>query len=111
MIADATGSCRLVLWADHIGTLKEGQSYHLKSVAVRQYKNQQYMSILERTTDLENINDIGPVNERHCVAATKTLSVKSEVFYRLSCISAVLSVNQKYNKLTAFVVSAKNVVD
>ena len=34
MIADSTGSCRQVLWADSVGILKEGQSYHLKSVAV-----------------------------------------------------------------------------
>ena len=34
MIADSTGSCRQVLWADCVGILIEGQSYHLKSVAV-----------------------------------------------------------------------------
>ena len=71
-IADATGSCRLVLWADRVGTLKEGRSYHLKSVAVRQYKNQKYMSVLEHTTDMENIDDIGAVDVR-CATTDKTI--------------------------------------
>ena len=66
IIADATGSCRLVLWAGRVGAVTEGQSYHLKSVAVRQYKNKKYMSTLEHTTDFEKINDIGAVNDR-CV--------------------------------------------
>ena len=55
-IAVATGSCRLVPWADCVDTLKEGQIYSLKSMAVRDSeKNQQYMSVLELTADMENI--------------------------------------------------------
>ena len=54
IIADATGSCRLVLWAGRVGAVIEGQSYHLISVAVRWYNNQKYMSTLEHTTDWED---------------------------------------------------------
>lgn len=61
-----------MLWADRIGTLKEGLSYHLKSVAERQYRNQKYMSVLEHTTDFEKVNDIGPVNEG-CVTNEKNI--------------------------------------
>ena len=61
------------------------------------------------TTDFEKIDNIGPVDERY-VASEKTLLVKSAVLYPLSNISAVLSVNQKFNQLTASVVSAQNVV-
>ena len=97
MIADATGSCRLVLWADCVGILKEGQSYHLKSLAVRQYKNQQYMSVLERTTDFEKISDIGPVDERHVASerniVSEITSVLSFELY-LSCPECKSKVQQ-----------------
>jgi hypothetical protein len=96
-VADATGSCRLVLWAGRVGAVKEGESYHVKSIAVRQYKNQIYMSALEHMSDFERINDIGPVNDR-CVNACmqkQRLQVKSTVYYRLSNTLAVQSATQK----------------
>ena len=69
-IGDATGSCRLVLWANRVGALTEGHSYNLKSVVVRQYNNVKYMSVLEHTTDFESITDIGEVDDK-AVAAEK----------------------------------------
>ena len=87
-VADATGSCRLVLWAGHVGAVTEGLSYHLKTVAVRQCKNQKYMSTLEHTTDFEKINDIGPINDPCVTTETKIVGEISRVLLferNLSC--------------------------
>ena len=110
IIADATGSCRLVLWASRVGAVTEGQSYHLKSVAVRQYKNQKYMSTLEHTTDFEKISDIGAVNHR-CITTER--KIKGEISRVLSFehYLAVQSATQKCNKLTPSVVNVPNAVE
>ena len=41
VIGDETGSCRLVLWEEDVGSLEEGKSYHLLDVVVRMYMEQQ----------------------------------------------------------------------
>ena len=51
-------------------------------------QKQQYMSVLERTTDFEKISDIGPVDERH-VASEKHIVGESAVFYPLTQLSRV----------------------
>ena len=52
--------------------MTEGQSYHLKRVAV-QYKNQKHISTLKHTTIFEKINDIGTINDRCVTTETKIL--------------------------------------
>ena len=44
MIGDETGSCRLVLWEEDVGSLEVGKSYHLLDVVVRRYETAEYLS-------------------------------------------------------------------
>ena len=50
LISDSTGTCRIVLWADWTGALKESESYHLQNVVLRQHKK--YISVLEHDLEL-----------------------------------------------------------
>jgi hypothetical protein len=63
LISDSSGTCRIVLWADRVGALKENGSYHLQNVVLRQYNNKKYISVLEHDSELVPIPDIGKVDE------------------------------------------------
>ena len=65
LISDSSGTCRIVLWADRVGALKDHESYHLQNVVLRQYNNKKYISVLEHDSELVPIPDIGKVDETH----------------------------------------------
>ena len=62
VIGDETGSCRLVLWEEDVGSLEEVKSYHLLDVVVRRYGTAKYLSYSSRCSktlveDMKDIND------------------------------------------------------
>ena len=61
IIADETGSCRLVLWEDDVNSLEEGKSYCLLDMGVRRYGAMKYLSFTVKSSkemiDLENVNE------------------------------------------------------
>ena len=61
MIGDETGSCRLVLWEEDVGSLEEVKSYHLLDVVVW-YGTAKFLSYSSRCSktlveDMKDIND------------------------------------------------------
>ena len=62
VIGDETGSCRLVLWEDDVGSLEEGKSHHLLDVVVRRYGTAKYLSYSSQSSqtlaeDMKDVND------------------------------------------------------
>lgn len=60
IVADSTGTCRLVLWGDDITKAKQSQSYQMKQLTVRLYKDAKFLSVGTNTAFLE-VDDIGDV--------------------------------------------------
>ena len=58
IIADATASAKITLWEDNLNTVDEGQSYEFKSVTVRCYKQEKYLSIPKKGADITLIQDL-----------------------------------------------------
>ena len=70
VIGDKTGSCRLVLWEEDVGSLEEGKSYNLLDVVVRMYGTAKYLSYSSRCSktlveDMKDINDEDISGEDH----------------------------------------------
>ena len=56
-IADSMGSLRIVLWESDTNKLKEGMSYRLEKVTIREYRSIKYLSLSEAGEVIE-ISDI-----------------------------------------------------
>ena len=63
VIADATGSCTVILWEDNVDLLVKGMSYELSGMVVRNYMGKKYLSIPKDDFDVNLIDDIGEVDE------------------------------------------------
>ena len=59
-ISDATGIALIVLWESKVGTLKEGISYNLSDIRVKQFNDNKYFSATVDTT-ISTTDDIGEV--------------------------------------------------
>ena len=62
IVGDASGTIRLVMWQEGIGTLKPEHSYKLIDVTVRTYAEKKYISLSVRSR-IEEIQDIGEIAE------------------------------------------------
>ena len=60
IISDAKGSIRIVLWQNDTDKLKEGLSYRLNKVLIRQYSGVKYLSFSEDAS-VDEVPDIGEV--------------------------------------------------
>ena len=61
-IADQTESSRIVLWEEDVGSLEVNKSYYFKNVGVRQYPDQNFLSMGPASSS-KAIDDIGEVLE------------------------------------------------
>ena len=65
IVADASASCKLVLWEEHINCFEEGVSYKLSGLIVRTYNGKKYLSIPKDSSfDFEVIDDVGATEEK-----------------------------------------------
>lgn len=62
VVSDSTGACRSILWENNVGQLKEGGSYSLNDVKVKEFANTKFLSITV-DTKITTIDDIGEVIE------------------------------------------------
>jgi len=60
VIADATASCRGVVWEQNMGLLKENGSYKILNATVRSFNGAKYLSIGERVV-VKAVGDIGDI--------------------------------------------------
>ncbi len=60
-LADATGSIKLTLWQDKIGSIEQGTSYHFTNMVVRTYLHTKYLSMPKEGASIDKIEDIGSV--------------------------------------------------
>lgn len=65
MVADSTGSCRLVLWEDDVSKLKQNMSYCLRCVTVSSFHGVKYLSFGVNAAFAE-IDDIGQTSNIEC---------------------------------------------
>ena len=65
LVADASASCKLVLWEENINCLEEGVSYKLYGQIVRTHNGKKYLSIPKDSSfDFEVIDDVGATEEK-----------------------------------------------
>ena len=62
VIADVTNAVRFTVWEEDVNMLKVGQSYDLKSVVVREYRNVIYLTTAKGESEMSPIEDIGEVD-------------------------------------------------
>ena len=64
VLGDETGSCRMVLWEDDVGSLEVGKTYDLVDVTVRKYGMTKYLSYSVRSSKKlgDNIADVNDEN-------------------------------------------------
>lgn len=63
MIADSTGTSKIIAWESNVGILQLGMSYKLSGMNVRTYNNKKYLSIARDGFKILEIDDIGEVEE------------------------------------------------
>lgn len=97
IVADATGTTRLVLWQADIGMLQENHSYKVPDAHVRMYDEVYYLSVSEKweICEIPDIGDVQVIDESQksslCVGGVgiviigKVLSVASSEEYT-SCV-------------------------
>ena len=62
IIANRTGSCKIVTWEDNVGLLQVGNCYELSWLLIRAFKGTKYLSIPKDNFKIENIDDIEEVD-------------------------------------------------
>lgn len=63
-IGDSGGCCKLTLWEDQVGRLKEGQTYTMDGISVREYNLHKSLSAGPDST-FTQVEDLGAVQEEH----------------------------------------------
>ena len=63
IIADATGSCKIVAWNANTGVLQSGSCYMLSGLMVRVYNGKKYLSVPKDNFQISSIEDIGVVED------------------------------------------------
>ena len=93
VVADGSGTCRLVLWQEEIGALQVNSSHRVSAVHVRMYDDLYYLSAAEKC-EIEKIEDIGEVQQvsdgsqkgaSGKVVVGKFISVVSSEIYNFVC--------------------------
>ena len=64
IIGDSTGTTRLTLWEEEIGSMDEDSSYQLKGVTVRHFRGKRFLSTSKGISCIIKADDIGSVDEQ-----------------------------------------------
>ena len=64
LVGDSTGTARLTLWEEEIGSMDDNSSYQLKGVTVRQFKGKRFLSTSKGISCILEADDIGSVDEQ-----------------------------------------------
>ena len=64
-VGDSTGTTRLTLWEEEIGSMDDNSSYQLKGVTVRQFKGKRFISTSKGISCILETDDIGSVDEQN----------------------------------------------
>ena len=62
-MGDSTGVARVTVWESEIGKLKEGESYKLTGMMVREFKGKKFLFTSKDKSAFESIADIGVLEE------------------------------------------------
>ena len=62
IIADATGQIKLSLWEEHVEALKEGCSFEISGLMVKEYYGSKRLSTAKENCTIKEIDDIGPLS-------------------------------------------------
>ena len=65
VIADVSGHAILNIWENHIGKIKEGSSYKLKGLMVKEYCGNKSLSTSKENFSIEEIDDIGSLSDSY----------------------------------------------
>ena len=66
VVADSTGSARLVLWEKEIGTMRVGDCYSVESVTVREFHGERYFSSQKQRTVFRDADPVKVFRRRRC---------------------------------------------
>ena len=83
IVADATGSCRVVLWQDDMNKFKLNNSYKLNNVTVRLFDGRKYLSVPSDSV-IEGIANIGEVDNSEIMPSIQAKSFAGEIVGVLS---------------------------
>ncbi len=61
IVADSTNVTRFTIWEDYVNQLKMDESYILKSVTVKKFRDVKYLSMSMTGSMIEKIDDIGDI--------------------------------------------------
>jgi len=62
ILADATGHAKLTIWGEHLGKVKEGCSFEMKGLMVRDYHGCRCLSTSKEGCSIKEIDDIGKLS-------------------------------------------------
>ena len=65
LIGDSTGTARLAVWEKEVGKMEEDRSYRLGGLMVREFRKKKFLSTSKQSSMIEEISDIGEVEEGH----------------------------------------------
>ncbi len=107
-IADAYGNCILTLWEDHINCIKLEESYYITKLTVRFFNGDRTLSMPRTGFKLEQIEDIGNVNENTVDSSASTIQgavvigVKELQIFKscLFCKAKIQEVNDRTGECT-----------
>ena len=83
-VADASSTARVTLWENDIGKLTQDVSYKFTNLIVRTYNREKYLSLPKEGATIEEIEDIGNVDEDETCDSSVT------VYYGAQVLSASL---------------------
>ena len=73
-VADKSGAARPSVWEKEVGTLKQGQSYHLEKVSVREYVGGKFLSTSIKVSIITAIPDVGRIDDETQVETSADVS-------------------------------------
>ena len=74
IVGDSTGTARLTLWENEIGSIKEDNSYKLNGMTVREYRGIRFLSTSKDNSHILEVDDIGSVQEEEEVPLNTNIS-------------------------------------
>ena len=64
IVADESGALCLSVWENEVNSMKQGESYRLENVSVREYVGKKLVSTSTKGSIIKAIPDIGQVDEQ-----------------------------------------------
>ena len=118
-IADRTAASTVVLWEEHVNSLKEGQSYHLANFHVKEFQSRKHLSMPKQDfsiTPIEMVetNITPPPDEEHTTIRNVTIiGVPQLDDYNccMKCNARVEPLSPPLGKCTAFECQMMQVYD